>query len=219
MSYQRGTTHFNLPQTIGTDKRDWSDTNQAFADVDAALYAAAEDASGAASAVTALDTRLTTQEGKMSTAVGDIAALQASDTTQDTTLLQHGQKIAALENKHVNLGEVVATSGETIGALFHRMRTTLLSNLDLNAYESLFVDITVNTGDILSYRVTLLTHGNILRCERVDASSTVCNIAYAEDDGTSAVLGFWMLAGSTPTHVDQTSSTNFIKIDVYGVIK
>ena len=112
MSYQRGTTHYTLPQTIGTDKRDWSDTNQAFTDVDAALYAAAQDASTAAGAVTALDTRLTTQEGKMSTAEGKIAALEASDTTQDTTLLQHGQKIQALENATTDI-DITPTNVKT----------------------------------------------------------------------------------------------------------
>ena len=40
MSYAHGTSHYNLPQTVGTDKRDWFDTNQAFANVDADLYAA-----------------------------------------------------------------------------------------------------------------------------------------------------------------------------------
>ena len=42
MSYANGTSHYNLPQTVGTDKRDWFDTNQAFADVDAALYGVVE---------------------------------------------------------------------------------------------------------------------------------------------------------------------------------
>ena len=42
MSYANGTAHYNLPQTVGTDKRDWFDTNSAFADVDAALYGVVE---------------------------------------------------------------------------------------------------------------------------------------------------------------------------------
>ncbi len=52
--YEHGTAHFNLPQTVGTDKRDWLDTNQAFADVDAALYTASETASSTASALSGL---------------------------------------------------------------------------------------------------------------------------------------------------------------------
>ena len=52
--YANGTTHYNLPQTVGTDKRDWTDTNQAFADIDAALYTASETASSAASDIVTL---------------------------------------------------------------------------------------------------------------------------------------------------------------------
>ena len=71
MSYATGTTHYNLPQTAGTDKRDWSDTNQAFADVDAALYQASQDASTAiADAATAQTTA--------NTAVTNAAAAQSS---------------------------------------------------------------------------------------------------------------------------------------------
>lgn len=120
MSYQRGTTHYNLPQTIGTDKRDWSDTNQAFADVDEALYGAVQDASTAAGAVTALDTRLTTQEGKMTVAEVGIAALQASDTTQDTAILNLQNRVTVIENKDIEVTFADGTVGvflNTIGAL------------------------------------------------------------------------------------------------------
>lgn len=55
MSYSNGTTHYNLPQTIGTDKRDWSDTNKAFADLDAAVYSANNDLTAVADRVTALE--------------------------------------------------------------------------------------------------------------------------------------------------------------------
>ena len=58
MSYANGTTHYNLPLTVGTDKRDWSDTNQAFSDVDAALHTAAESASTTASGLSTLDNQI-----------------------------------------------------------------------------------------------------------------------------------------------------------------
>lgn len=56
MSYETGTAHYNLPQTVGTDKRDWADTNTAFANIDAAIYQASEDASTAASAASTAQT-------------------------------------------------------------------------------------------------------------------------------------------------------------------
>lgn len=48
MSYEHGTPHYNLPQTVGSDTRDWFDTNEAFADIDAAIYSAGQTAETAA---------------------------------------------------------------------------------------------------------------------------------------------------------------------------
>lgn len=79
MSYANGTTNYNLPQTVGTDKRDWSDTNQAFYDVDAALKAASDGASQAAEDITALTTRVGTAED-------DILALKGEDISLDGRL-------------------------------------------------------------------------------------------------------------------------------------
>lgn len=81
MSYTTGTTHYNLPQTVGTDKRDWSDTNQAFQDVDAALYGAVQDVAQAASDVDALESRMDTAEQNIATNTGDIAGLDTRVTT------------------------------------------------------------------------------------------------------------------------------------------
>ena len=83
MSYANGTTHYNLPQTVGTDKRDWFDTNQPFADIDEAIYGAVEDSATAASGVTALGTRV----GVVET---DVAGLKESRTTDES-------RISALE--------------------------------------------------------------------------------------------------------------------------
>ena len=57
MSYRVGTPNFNLPQTEGTDKRDWSDTNEAFLAVDSALKTAGDNASSAGSAASSAQTR------------------------------------------------------------------------------------------------------------------------------------------------------------------
>ena len=47
MSYRVGTTHYNLPQTEGSDTRDWFDTNEVFADIDAAIFSAGQTAESA----------------------------------------------------------------------------------------------------------------------------------------------------------------------------
>lgn len=81
MSYTNGTTHYNLPLTTGADKRDWSDTNQAFSDVDAALYGAVQDTAQAELDIDALETRMDTAEQNISTNTGNIAGLDTRVTT------------------------------------------------------------------------------------------------------------------------------------------
>lgn len=94
MSYANGTTHYNLPQTVGTDKRDWFDTNVAFAAVDAALYAAATGQAADAEAITALQ---------------QTVAGQATDIAGLVTLTgQHTNQIAALNTTVNNLGTEVS---------------------------------------------------------------------------------------------------------------
>ena len=81
MSYTNGTTHYNLPQTTGSDKRDWADANQAFADVDAALYGAVQDTAQAELDIDALETRMGTAELNIATNTGDISGLDTRVTT------------------------------------------------------------------------------------------------------------------------------------------
>lgn len=117
MSYANGTTHYNLPQTVGTDKRDWSDTNQAFADVDAALHTASETASSAASNISTLDnqingsggidSRLTTAEADINTAEGAISTLQTTVSGQATEI---SETRSDLEDMVVAYNEASATS-------------------------------------------------------------------------------------------------------------
>lgn len=90
MSYANGTTNYNLPQTVGTDKRDWSDTNQAFSDIDAALKAASDGASQAAEDVTSLTLRVGTAED-------DIAGLKAEDISLDGRLDTAEDAISTLQ--------------------------------------------------------------------------------------------------------------------------
>lgn len=89
MSYASGTTHYNLPQTVGSDKRDWTDTNQAFSDIDAAIYGAAQGASAATSAIQTINGQIETitaaqavDEGNISTLAGKVSTLESTVGTQ-----------------------------------------------------------------------------------------------------------------------------------------
>ena len=82
MSYKNGTTHYNLPQTVGTDKRDWFDTNEAFASVDSALHTASETASTAASDIVTLGGRVTDLETASGSQAQDIVDIKADILSQ-----------------------------------------------------------------------------------------------------------------------------------------
>lgn len=94
MAYVNGTTHYNLPQTVGTDKRDWADTNQAFADVDAALYSATEDVADAQTEINSLKGRMDTAETNITTNTSDIAALDTRLTTAEGAITAQGSQIS-----------------------------------------------------------------------------------------------------------------------------
>ncbi len=79
MSYANGTQFYNLPQTVGTDKRDWFDTNSPFAAIDAALHAAVVGQASDAEAIATINSKLATDEA-------DIAALQTKTNTHDSQI-------------------------------------------------------------------------------------------------------------------------------------
>ena len=130
MSYSNGTTHYNLPQTVGTDKRDWSDTNQAFADIDAVLYQASETASSSATEITSIEadlstlsTNLTTLTGVVNDNVSAISTINESLGLINNVLSQHTTSIAnKLDSvaiaepydttKQYSIGDIVVHAGQ-----------------------------------------------------------------------------------------------------------
>lgn len=96
MAYVNGTTHYNLPQTVGTDKRDWADTNQAFSDIDAALYGAVDDVAQAQTEIDALTGRMNTAEENIADNTADIAGLDTRLTTAEGAITSQQSQITDL---------------------------------------------------------------------------------------------------------------------------
>lgn len=74
MSYANGTPFLNLPQTVGTDKRDWFDCNEAFLDLDGKVKAAYEgeiDTAAALSALTEVVSGISTDVESLQGTVGE----------------------------------------------------------------------------------------------------------------------------------------------------
>ena len=114
MSYTTGTTHYNLPQTVGSDKRDWTDTNEAFSDVDAALWEAHQGATQAALDIASINSEIQTITGKQADDEADIATLSGKVSTLETTVGNHTTEIGDvrrdLQDNIESLREDTATS-------------------------------------------------------------------------------------------------------------
>lgn len=98
MSYRVGTPNYNLPQTEGTDKRDWSDTNQAFLAIDTAIKNAVTAAASAGSAASAAQ------------AAADDAASAASHAQTDATA---AQTLATTASEQASLARTAANTAQT----------------------------------------------------------------------------------------------------------
>lgn len=102
MSYRVGTPNYNLPQTEGTDKRDWSDTNQAFLAIDTAIKNAVDTSATASSAA---DTAQSTADS------ATVAATHAqTDATTAQTLATSASELATLAKTTADGAEAASTA-------------------------------------------------------------------------------------------------------------
>lgn len=125
MSYATGTTHYNLPQTVGSDKRDWTDTNQAFSDLDTAVYGAAQGAEAATSAIQTINSELdviagkqATDEENITTLNGKVSTLEGTTSTLGAEVLDVRQDLQDnIESKHE--ASATSTHAYAIGDTFY----------------------------------------------------------------------------------------------------
>lgn len=125
MSYATGTTHYNLPQTVGSDKRDWTDTNQAFSDLDTAVYGAAQGAEAATSAIQSINSELDVIAGKQATDEENITTLNGKVSTLESTTSTLGAEVLDvrqdlqdnIESKHE--ASATSTHAYAIGDTFY----------------------------------------------------------------------------------------------------
>lgn len=137
MSYQNGTTHYNLPQTVGTDKRDWFDTNEAFADLDSAVYGAVQ--TGAVNTQKIEEAEGTI--GQLNTRVGDVE-----------------EDVADIKVNVATAQEDIGTLGTTLSGLTTEVRDNKTDLEDMiTAYEEATATASAshNVGDYFRYNNVL----------------------------------------------------------------
>lgn len=138
MSYANGTTNYNLPQTVGTDKRDWFDTNKPFEDVDADLHEAVTKARESATDITTLSGRVSDVETAQSTQAQDIVDIKATQETQGTAITGLGNKIDQVEDDALDMicavdegTAQVATVAVTTGHYFRYNNVLYMATADI----------------------------------------------------------------------------------------
>lgn len=142
MSYEHGTTHYNLPLTEGSDKRDWFDTNQAFTDIDAAIYSASEAASAASADVAVITSDLSALTTRVTDAEADIDNLEATQSTQGEQMILLANEVSTIETRTGNKFNSVAVKDAYSPTSTYSVGDYV--TYDGNLYEC---DVAITTGE------------------------------------------------------------------------
>lgn len=150
MSYANGTPHYNLPQTVGTDKRDWSDTNESFAAIDSAIHTNSEAANNAAVSIAAIQETMTTDEANIKENQEDIAGLETRMTTAESNINTNTSSISTLTSS------VADTKQDTQDMISAFNEPTATSTHDYNVGDYFIYNdvlykctVTITTGDTI----------------------------------------------------------------------
>lgn len=163
MSYQNGTTHYNLPQTVGTDKRDWFDTNEAFADLDEAVYGAVqtgavntqkiEEAEGT---VGQLNTRVGAVEDDVADVKVDVATAKEDIATQGVAL--SGLTTEVRDNK-TDLEDMITAYEETtatasishnVGDYFRYNDVLYITTITIRVGDTIVPDVNCRSTNVMT---------------------------------------------------------------------
>lgn len=192
MAYVNGTTHYNLPQTVGTDKRDWADTNQAFADIDAAIYGAVDDVAQAETDISDLKGRMTTAEGNITTNAGDISALDTRLTTAEGAITSQAGQITDVRQ---DLEDMISAYNEATATSTHAYA--------IGDY-FIYNDVLYKATQAIAIGDTIVPDTN---CETTNVSTEIKVLSDAVADLDSDISGFAKETLLTPYHEDSTTAT------------
>ena len=156
MSYAKGTTHYNLPLTEGSDKRDWFDTNEPFNQIDAALHTAVEDTD-------TLKSEVATLQSDMTEAQTDIKDIKAYDALNDvkvsalqTLTAQHTVDIEDVRQDSEDMicaieeGSATASYAHAVGEYFRYNDTLYITTVAISVGDTIVPDVNCSTTDIVS---------------------------------------------------------------------
>lgn len=184
MAYQNGTTHYNLPQTVGTDKRDWSDTNKAFADVDAALYNAAESSTNNKTAIDQLQIDVAANTQQIDTNTDNIAtnAANIGTNTGDITKLKTDLQTAQTD-LHAEIVDVRNDAEDMITA--YNEPNAVSTHRYVGGQYFIY-------NDVLYMATTLIDEGDTIvpntNCTATNVTSELIGIKYSSKYATNEMI-------------------------------
>ena len=226
MSYGTGTTHYNLPITVGSDKRDWGDTNQAFQDIDAAIFQASEDATSAGSGVTALDTqingvggidaRLTQSEQDIDNVEGDVSTLQGTvsgHTTQIADVRQDAEDmIVAVEITAAQMED--APVALTAGKYFRYNDVLYRVTVDIAVHDVIVPNTNCVATNVATELETLNAgSGQVVTASDVTYDNTLSGLT--ADDVQEAIDEVTSALTNINTRVDVNTSGTSVTLNSY----
>ena len=214
MSYRVGTPNYNLPQTEGTDKRDWADTNQAFLTIDTVLKTASDNASSAGSAASAA-------QGSADAAMTAATNAQTAAGSAQTAAATAGE-LAQTAKSRADSAYTAATDAESNRGILKVLKTatgsssktfaTLLSELYTNcstafsANKNIALQITMSflseTRTIL-FTQTIKDNNFAFTCSAFFTGTPLCISASVRSSGS--VFGYYNT--SITTWTDMSSDT------------
>lgn len=201
MSYANGTQFYNLPQTVGTDKRDWFDTNEAFAEVDAALHAAATGQAADAEAIATINTSLASAES-------DIAALQTASTTQ-------ASEISALQSTLATQGTAITDvrqDAEDMISAFNEGAASVSTHAYAIGDYFIYNDVLYKATAAIAIGDTIVPNTN---CSATNVTSEIKVINADIDDVKSDLSDYVIVRANNKTGVSVGADAN---VEINGYI-
>lgn len=163
MSYRIGTPNYNLPQTEGTDKRDWFDTNQSFAKVDADLHSAVQ--TGAVNSQKIEETEGTV--GQLNTRVegveGDVAYIKVDVATAKEDIATQGVALSGLTNQvrdnKSDLEDMItayeeetatASASHNVGDYFRYNNVLYITTITIRVGDTIVPDVNCRSTNVMT---------------------------------------------------------------------
>lgn len=156
MSYQNGTTHYNLPQTIGSDKRDWSDTNKAYADIDSAIYTAKNGVETLTPQISVLQSGLSDVKENVATNTSDIANIGGRVTSTEQNINNINNMITDVRNDSEDMitsyreHSATASRNYNIGDYFIYNNTLYIATRQITQNSTIVPNTNCNTVTVMS---------------------------------------------------------------------